>query len=117
MPLPEARALLAELDLIPLTGDVVDEAAEVGETLLRSLDAIHLAKRPLDPRGPLSLHRLRPPSGRGRLGRRPRAPPTRHVTNSPARPVLYPFYRGSVSAKRISHFGKMKLFGGISDEF
>lgn len=41
--LPEASALLAELDLIPLTTDVVDEAAEVGETLLRSLDAIHLA--------------------------------------------------------------------------
>lgn len=41
--LPEARALLAGLDLIPLTSDVVDEAAEVGETILRSLDAIHLA--------------------------------------------------------------------------
>ena len=41
--LPEARALLAELDLIPLTSDVLDEATEVGDTLLRSLDAIHLA--------------------------------------------------------------------------
>lgn len=41
--LPEARALLAELDLIPLSRDVVDEAAEMGETLLSSLDAIHLA--------------------------------------------------------------------------
>ena len=41
--LPEARALLGDLDLIPLTRDVVDQAAEVGEPLLRSLDAIHLA--------------------------------------------------------------------------
>ena len=41
--LPEARALLAGLDLIPLTSDVLDEAADVGDTLLRSLDAIHLA--------------------------------------------------------------------------
>ena len=41
--LPAATALLAELDLIPLTTDVVDQAAEVGGPLLRSLDAIHLA--------------------------------------------------------------------------
>gem|GEM_PF-2109913 len=41
--LPEARNLLAELDLIPLTSDVIDEAADVGEVSLRSLGAIHLA--------------------------------------------------------------------------
>jgi predicted nucleic acid-binding protein len=41
--LPEARALLAGLDLIPLTGAVVAEAGDVGETTLRSLYAIHLA--------------------------------------------------------------------------
>jgi predicted nucleic acid-binding protein len=41
--LPEARALLAGLDLIPLSGAVVDEAADVGEAMLRSLDALHLA--------------------------------------------------------------------------
>lgn len=40
--LPEARALLGGLDLIPLTGDVLDAAAEAGGTVLRSLDAIHL---------------------------------------------------------------------------
>jgi len=40
--LPAARALLAGVDLIPLTSDLVDEAAEAGEPLLRSLDAIHL---------------------------------------------------------------------------
>lgn len=40
---PAARALLAGLDLIPLTSDLVDEAADVGEPVLRSLDAIHLA--------------------------------------------------------------------------
>jgi len=41
--LPEARALLAGLDLIPLAGAVIAEAGDVGETTLRSLDAIHLA--------------------------------------------------------------------------
>ena len=41
--LPEARTLLSGIDLIPLTGDVVDQAAEVGDPLLRSLDALHLA--------------------------------------------------------------------------
>lgn len=41
--LPAARALLAQLDLIPLTSNLVDEAADVGEPLLRSLDALHLA--------------------------------------------------------------------------
>jgi uncharacterized protein len=41
--LPEARSLLAELDLLPLTRDVVNEAAEMGENLLGSLGAIHLA--------------------------------------------------------------------------
>jgi predicted nucleic acid-binding protein len=41
--LPEARNLLAELDLVPLTSDVIDEAGDVGGVLLRSLDAIHLA--------------------------------------------------------------------------
>ncbi len=41
--LSEATALLAGLDLIPLSGAVIDQAADVGETMLRSLDAIHLA--------------------------------------------------------------------------
>lgn len=41
--LPEARVLLSGLDLIPLTRDVIDEAADVGGTFLRSLDALHLA--------------------------------------------------------------------------
>lgn len=41
--LPGARTLLAGIDLIPLTGEVVDQAAEAGDVLLRSLDAIHLA--------------------------------------------------------------------------
>ena len=40
--LTEAAALLAGLDLIPLSGAVIDEAANVGGTTLRSLDAIHL---------------------------------------------------------------------------
>ncbi len=41
--LPAAKALLAALDLVPLSGEVVDAAADVGETMLRSLDAVHLA--------------------------------------------------------------------------
>lgn len=41
--LPAARRLLAQLDLIPLTSDLVDDAADIGEITLRSLDAIHLA--------------------------------------------------------------------------
>lgn len=41
--LGDGAALLAGLDLIPLSGAVIDHAADVGETMLRSLDAIHLA--------------------------------------------------------------------------
>lgn len=41
--LPAARSLLAQLDLIPLTSDLIDDAADIGEVTLRSLDAIHLA--------------------------------------------------------------------------
>lgn len=41
--LPAAKTLLAGLDVIPLTGAVIEEAADVGDTALRSLDAIHLA--------------------------------------------------------------------------
>jgi predicted nucleic acid-binding protein len=41
--LTEATTLLAGLDLVPLSGAVVNAATEVGGTLLRSLDAIHLA--------------------------------------------------------------------------
>lgn len=41
--LPEARALLAQLDLIPLSTDIVNDAADIGDALLRSLDAIHVA--------------------------------------------------------------------------
>lgn len=41
--LTEATALLAGLDLIPLSSAVIDQAADVGGTMLRSLDAIHLA--------------------------------------------------------------------------
>lgn len=40
---PAARALMLQLDLIPLNTGLLDEAADVGELLLRTLDAIHLA--------------------------------------------------------------------------
>lgn len=33
---------MSELDLIPLSGLVVDQAGDAGDPLLRSLDAIHL---------------------------------------------------------------------------
>jgi predicted nucleic acid-binding protein len=38
-----ARALVSQLDLIPLSGGLIEEATDVGESLLRTLDAIHLA--------------------------------------------------------------------------
>lgn len=41
--LPQARALLAGLDLVRLSTDVLDSAADVGDNTLRTLDAIHLA--------------------------------------------------------------------------
>lgn len=41
--LPAARALLAQLDLIPLSTTLLAEAAEVGDPLLRTLDALQLA--------------------------------------------------------------------------
>jgi uncharacterized protein len=40
---PAARVLVSQLDLIPLTGGLLDEAADVGDPPLRTLDAIHLA--------------------------------------------------------------------------
>lgn len=39
---PASRALVGQLDLIPLDGGLIDEAADAGEPLLRTLDAIHL---------------------------------------------------------------------------
>ncbi len=40
---PAARALVSQLDLIPLSGGLIDEAAAAGEPFLCPLDAIHLA--------------------------------------------------------------------------
>jgi len=40
---PEARVLVGQLHLIPLSSEVVARAADVGDPLLRSRDAIHLA--------------------------------------------------------------------------
>lgn len=37
-----ARTLLSQIDLVPLSGGLIEEAAEVGQPTLRSLDAIHL---------------------------------------------------------------------------
>lgn len=39
----EARRLLAGIDLLPMVGDIVERAANVGPADLRSLDAIYLA--------------------------------------------------------------------------
>lgn len=41
--IPAARALLGQLDRVPLTGEVLELAAAVGAPVLRSLDALHLA--------------------------------------------------------------------------
>jgi hypothetical protein len=40
---PAARALVSQLDLIPLSSGLIEEATDAGEPLLRTLDAIHLA--------------------------------------------------------------------------
>ena len=40
---PAARALVSQLDLIPLGGGLIEEAIDAGEPMLRTLDAIHLA--------------------------------------------------------------------------
>jgi predicted nucleic acid-binding protein len=40
---PTARGLVAQLDLVPITRGLLEDAAEVGGALLRSLDAIHLS--------------------------------------------------------------------------
>ncbi len=41
--LAEARAVVADLDLIPLDRAIQDVACDVGEPMLRTLDALHLA--------------------------------------------------------------------------
>lgn len=38
-----ARRLVAQLDLVPMTSDLIESAADVGSDVLRSSDAIHLA--------------------------------------------------------------------------
>ena len=40
---PAARVLMSQLDLIPLNSGLLDEASDVGEPLLPTSDAIHLA--------------------------------------------------------------------------
>jgi len=41
--LPAARQLLSGINLMPLSGDVIDQAGALGDPILRSLDALHLA--------------------------------------------------------------------------
>lgn len=41
--LAEARAVVGDLDLVPLDRAVQDVACDVGDPMLRSLDALHLA--------------------------------------------------------------------------
>ena len=41
--MPAARALVSQLDLVPLSSGLIEEATDAGEPLLRTLDAIHLA--------------------------------------------------------------------------
>jgi predicted nucleic acid-binding protein len=43
----EARAVVGDLDLVPLDRGVQDLAAEIGDPLLRTLDALHLASAAL----------------------------------------------------------------------
>ncbi|HVD53516.1 MAG TPA: type II toxin-antitoxin system VapC family toxin [Propionibacteriaceae bacterium] len=39
---PPARAVVSQLDLIPWSSSLIEEAADAGDPTLRSLDAIHL---------------------------------------------------------------------------
>lgn len=39
----EARAVVSDIDLVPLDRAVADLASDIGEPLLRTLDALHLA--------------------------------------------------------------------------
>jgi uncharacterized protein len=41
--LTEARAVVADIDLVPLDRAVQDLASDIGDPLLRTLDALHLA--------------------------------------------------------------------------
>ena len=41
--MPSARTLVSQLDLVRLSGALIDEAADVGDAALPTLDAIHLA--------------------------------------------------------------------------
>lgn len=41
--LPAATVLLSQLDLVPLTSAVIEQAAQLGAPVLRTLDALHLA--------------------------------------------------------------------------
>ncbi|MGH3869987.1 MAG: type II toxin-antitoxin system VapC family toxin [Pseudonocardiaceae bacterium] len=41
--LTEARAVVADIDLVPLDRTVHDLASDIGDPLLRTLDALHLA--------------------------------------------------------------------------
>lgn len=43
----EARAVVGDLDLVPLDRGVQDLAAEIGDPLVRTLDALHLASAAL----------------------------------------------------------------------
>ena len=40
---PAARALVSQLDLIPINSVLIEGASDTGEPMLRTLDAIHLA--------------------------------------------------------------------------
>lgn len=40
---PAARALLSQLDLIPITDALIDQAADIAGPVLRTLDALYLA--------------------------------------------------------------------------
>ena len=45
--LAEARAVVGDLDLVPIGRAVQDVACDIGDPLLRTLDALHLASAPL----------------------------------------------------------------------
>lgn len=56
---PAARLLISQLDLLPLSGEVIGAAADIGEPMLRSLDAIHLTSMYVGGRGSDRIRGLR----------------------------------------------------------
>jgi len=100
---PAAVTMLSQLDLVPLSGGVIEQAAYLDETSLRGLDALHLASAVTLGSGPDRLHRLRPLVVRRRVRPRTRGAPTGCVTVAVIDPLTVPLLRGAEHPARTTH--------------